>query len=467
MTDWNKTAEAIIENLGGVENITNLSHCITRLRFTLKDDSKANVQAIKNIDGVLGYNLQGTQHQVIIGPAVENAFQAVTKLVGDKVNVTKEMVDAEKADAEALENAKGKKWGVKPAIDALTAILSPIIPAYCAAGMLKVVLLMLTSFHLATGEEGAYVFLNMVGDVAFYFLPIMIGAFSAKKFGANPALGMVIGGILLYPSFAAGVGAGVSYNFLGIPVYGVTYSSTIFPIILCCAVMAPIEKFVAKHSPEILRSVLEPLVTIIIMIPLALCLLGPVGSYLGQYLSAFVLWVYNTIGFVGVALFAAIMPFVVMTGMHGAFVPYLMQMLTVSPLYEPIFFPALIISNINQGISALAVAVKTKDKNLKSTGLSTGVTAVVAGVTEPAMYAVNLKLKTPMYGAMVGSAIGGLVAGILKTAIYAFAGASSVIALPLFISADKPNNFLFMVIAVIVGAVATFVATWFLYKDEQ
>ena len=212
---------------------------------------------------------------------------------------------------------------------------------------------------------------------------------------------------------------------------------------------------------------LEPLVTIIIMIPLALCLLGPVGSYLGQYLSAFVLWVYNTIGFVGVALFAAIMPFVVMTGMHGAFVPYLMQMLTVSPLYEPIFFPALIISNINQGISALAVAVKTKDKNLKSTGLSTGVTAVVAGVTEPAMYAVNLKLKTPMYGAMVGSAIGGLVAGILKTAIYAFAGASSVIALPLFISADKSNNFLFMVIAVIVGAVATFVATWFLYKDEQ
>ena len=309
--------------------------------------------------------------------------------------------------------------------------------------------------------------LTFAGDAGFYFLPIMIGAFSAKKFGANPALGMVIGGILLYPSFAAGVGAGVSYNFLGIPVYGVTYSSTIFPIILCCAVMAPIEKFVAKHSPEILRSVLEPLVTIIIMIPLALCLLGPVGSYLGQYLSAFVLWVYNTIGFVGVALFAAIMPFVVMTGMHGAFVPYLMQMLTVSPLYEPIFFPALIISNINQGISALAVAVKTKDKNLKSTGLSTGVTAVVAGVTEPAMYAVNLKLKTPMYGAMVGSAIGGLVAGILKTAIYAFAGASSVIALPLFISADKPNNFLFMVIAVIVGAVATFVATWFLYKDEQ
>ena len=248
--------------------------------------------------------------------------------------------------------------------------------------------------------------------------------------------------------------------------YGVSYSSTIFPIILCCAVMAPIEKFFAKHSPEILRSVLEPLLTIIVMIPLAYCVLGPIGSFLGTYLSTFVLWLYNTLGFIGVAAFAAVMPFVIMTGMHGAFVPYLMQMLTVDPLYEPIFFPALIISNIDQGIAALAVALKTKDTNLKSTGFSTAVTAVVAGVTEPAMYAINLKYKTPMYGAMIGSAIGGCVAGLLKTAIYAFAGASSVIALPLFVSADKPNNLLFMVISVLVGAVATFAATWVLYKPE-
>ena len=245
-----------------------------------------------------------------------------------------------------------------------------------------------------------------------------------------------------------------------------SYSSTIFPIILCCAVMAPIEKFVAKHSPAILRSVLEPLVTIVIMIPLAYCVLGPIGSFLGTYLSTFVLWLYNTLGFVGVALFAAVMPFVIMTGMHGAFVPYLMQMLTVSPLYEPIFFPALIISNIDQGIAALAVACKTKDTTIKSTGFSTAVTAVVAGVTEPAMYAINLKYKTPMYGAMIGSAIGGCVAGLLKTAIYAFAGASSVIALPLFVSADKPNNLLYMIISVLVGVVATFVATWILYKPE-
>ncbi|MEE3424329.1 MAG: PTS transporter subunit EIIC, partial [Erysipelotrichaceae bacterium] len=277
-------------------------------------------------------------------------------------------------------------------------------------------------------------------------------------------LGMVIGGMLVYPSFAAATGL----NFLGIPVYSNSYSSTIIPIILSCAVMAPIEKFFAKHSPEILRSVLEPLCTILVMIPLAYCLLGPIGSFLGQYLSAFVLWLYNTIGFIGVALFAAIMPFVIMTGMHGAFVPYLLQMLTDPSIgYEPIFFPALIISNINQGVAALAVALKTKSAELKSTSLSTAVTAIVAGVTEPAMYAVNFKYKTPLYGAMIGSAIGGLVAGIFKCAIQAFAGASSIIALPLFVSANNPSNLTYMIIATIVGMVATFAATWVLYKEEK
>ena len=171
-------------------------------------------------------------------------------------------------------------------------------------------------------------------------------------------------------------------NFLGIPVYSNSYSSTIIPIILSCAVMAPIEKFFAKHSPEILRSVLEPLCTILVMIPLTILSLGPIGSFLGQYLSAFILWLYNTIGFIGVAILAAFMPFIIMTGMHGAFVPYLMQMLTVSPLYEPIFFPALIISNIDQGIAALAVALKTKNEEIKSTGLSTAVTAISLPVSQ-------------------------------------------------------------------------------------
>lgn len=451
----------IVDYVGGKENIEFFTHCVTRLRFNVKDQSLVKKEEIEKANGVLGVQWQNGQLQIIIGQSVADVYKSIC----DKYGLAQEKAVNESLDEETTK-VKGFKGVVDYIFNGISGSLTPLIPALIGCGMIKVILILLDMAGVPA-DSSTIQLLTFAGDAGFYFLPIMIGAFSAKKFGANMALGMVIGGILMYPTFSANVGAGVAYDFLGLPVGAVSYASTIFPIILCCAVMAPIEKCISKYSPEILRSVLEPLCTIVIMIPLALCVLGPIGSFLGTYLSSFVLWVYNTVGFVGVALFAAIMPFVIMTGMHGAFVPYLMQMLTVSPLYEPIFFPALIISNINQGISALAVALKTKDKNIKSTGLSTGVTAVVAGVTEPAMYAINLKLKTPMYGAMIGSAIGGLVAGILKTAIYAFAGASSIIALPLFISADRPNNFMFMIIAVLIGAVATFVATWVLYKDEK
>lgn len=449
-------ANSIVELLGGKDNVQFFTHCVTRLRFNVKDQSVVKQDEINKIDGVLGSQWQNGQFQIIIGQTVADAY----KLVCEKNDFNMEKV-ASVNDEVKPEGKKGVKGVIDKVFDGISGSLTPVIPALIGCGMIKVILIFLDMAGIDSAS-GFYQLLTYAGDAGFYFLPIIIGSSSAKKFGATPVLGMVVGGMLVYPSFLTNSGL----DFFGITVPAVGYASTIFPIILSCAVMAPIEKFFAKNSPAILRSVLQPLCTILIMIPLAYCVLGPAGSYLGTYLSSFVLFIYNTIGFVGVALLAAFMPFIIMTGMHGAFVPYLMQMLTVSPLYEPIFFPALIISNINQGVSALAVALKSKDTSLKSTGLSTSVTAILAGVTEPAMYAINMKYKTPMYGAMIGSAIGGCVAGLLGTAIYAFAGASSVIALPLFISGDKPNNFMFMIISVLVGVVATFVATWVLYKEE-
>lgn len=456
-TKYNEIADKIVDLVGGKDNIQYFTHCVTRLRFNLKDEKKADKEAVDSLPGVLGSQWQNGQLQVIIGQAVGDVYKSICDKYGLAV---------EKAVDEDLDSAT-KKTGLRGIIDkvfdGISGSLTPFIPALIGCGMIKVILIFMDMAGVSS-ELGVYQLLSFAGDAGFYFLPIIIGAFAAKKFGANQGLGMVIGGMLVYPAFANGSG----FNFLGIPVYSNSYSSTIIPVILSCAVMAPIERFFAKKSPEVLRSVIEPLCTILIMIPLTYCLLGPIGSFLGQYLSAFVLWLYNTIGFVGVALFAAIMPFVIMTGMHGAFVPYLLQMLTDPTIgYEPIFFPALIISNINQGVASLAVALKTKKAELRSTGFSTAVTAMVAGVTEPAMYAVNFKYKTPLYGAMIGSAIGGLVAGLFKCAIQAFAGASSLIALPLFASTKNPNNLLYMIIATVVGMVATFVATWILYKDEK
>ncbi len=456
-SNYDEIAGKIVDLVGGKDNISYFTHCVTRLRFNLKDEKKANKAEIDNLKGVLGSQWQNGQLQVIIGQAVGDVYKQICEENG----LTMEKAIDENVD-EAI-TSKGFKGIIDKVFDGISGSLTPFIPALIGSGMIKV-LLIFADMLGADATSGTYQLLSFAGDAGFYFLPIIIGAFAAKKFGANQGLGMVVGGMLVYPSFAAATGL----NFLGIPVYSNSYSSTIIPIILSCAVMAPIEKFFAKHSPEILRSVLEPLCTLLIMIPLAYCLLGPVGSFLGQYLSAFVLWLYNSVGFIGVALFAAIMPFVIMTGMHGAFVPYLLQMLTDPTIgYEPIFFPALIISNINQGVAALAVSLKTKNNEIKSTGLSTAVTAIVAGVTEPAMYAVNFKYKTPLYGAMIGSAVGGLFAGIFKCAIQAFAGASSIIALPLFASASNPNNLMLMIVATIIGMVVTFIATWILYRDEK
>ena len=455
--NYSEISNNIVDLVGGKDNIQFFTHCVTRLRFNVRDEKKVNKEAIDKLKGVLGSQWQNGQLQVIIGQTVGDVYKEIC----EKHGLTQEAAVDETLDA--VETKKGFKGVIDKVFDGVSGSLTPFIPALIGAGMIKVILIFADMLG-ADATSGTYQLLSFAGDAGFYFLPIIIGAFAAKKFGANQGLGMVIGGMLVYPTFAASSGL----NFLGIPVYSYSYSSTIIPIILSCAVMAPIERFFAKHSPEILRSVLEPLCTILVMIPLAYCLLGPIGSFMGQYLSTFVLWLYNTIGFVGVSLFAAIMPFVIMTGMHGAFVPYLLQMLTDPTIgYEPIFFPALIISNINQGVASIAVALKSKNAETRSTGLSTGVTAVIAGVTEPAMYAVNFKYKTPLYGAMIGSAIGGLVAGIFKCSIQAFAGASSIIALPLFASASNPSNLTFMIIATVIGMIATFAATWVLYKEEQ
>jgi PTS system beta-glucosides-specific IIC component len=454
-------ADSVLDLVGGKDNIEFFTHCVTRLRFVLKDQNVAKVDEIKKIDGVLGCQWQNGQLQIIIGQAVGDAY----KLICERGGLNEEKPVA--ADG-SNENTKKKMTvgGVFSSIlDAISGCLTPAIPLLIGCGMIKVILLILESAGLLGAESTTYILLSAVGDAGFYFLPVIVGGNAAKKFGANVGLGMVIGAMLIYPTFVDGVSAGTSFTLFGLPVYGASYTSTIFPVILCVWVMAPIERFFAKISPDSLRSIIEPLCTLIVMIPLSFCLLAPAGAFLGNYVSAFVIWLYNAIGFVGVAVLAAFMPFLIMTGMHAAFVPYLLQMFG-SVGYEPIFFTALVISNIDQGAAALAVAVKTKDTDVRSTSLSCAVTAIVAGVTEPAMYGVNLKYKTPMWGAMIGSAIAGCFAGLMKVYIYAFAGASSVVAIPCFIGPDS-SNVIMMCVAIVIGVVATFISTMILYKDKK
>ncbi|MEG0735235.1 MAG: PTS transporter subunit EIIC [Longicatena sp.] len=451
-------ANSVVDLIGGKDNVMFFTHCVTRLRFNLKDQSVVKTEQIECLEGVIGVQWQNGQLQIIIGQAVGDAY----KLICEKSGL-KEVVAVNENNEEKKE--KGFKGILNGVLNAISGCLTPAIPVLIGCGMIKVLVLCIQTFGWLSDTNATMQILTMVGDAGFYFLPIIVGSNAAKKFGANQGLGMVIGAMLIYPTFVSGVAEGISFNFFGLPIYGASYTSTIFPVILCVWVMAPIERFFAKISPESLRSIIQPLCTILVMIPITFCLLAPAGAFLGNYVSEFVIWLYETIGFVGVAVLAAFMPFIVMTGMHSAFVPYLLQMFG-SVGYEPIFFTSLVLSNINQGAASLAVALKSKNKSIKSTGVSCAITAIVGGVSEPAMYGINLKYKTPMWGAMIGSAIAGLFAGIMKVYIYAFAGSSALFAIPCFIS-ENGMNVILICVSIVIGIVSTFIATYILYKEGK
>ena len=452
---YDELVKNISDYVGGKDNVEFFTHCVTRLRFNVKDQSLVQKDAIEELEGVLGVQWQNGQLQIIIGQAVNDVFKEICSRYGFQ-DSTDEIIEEKEHKSITLGSI------VNGILNGISGSLSPSIPALIGCGMIQVLLIIASSLGMDQ-TSGTYLLLYYVGQAGFYFLPVIVCGNAAKKFGANQGLGMVVGGMLIFPDFIASVGNGL--DFFGIPVYNATYTSTIFPAILCAWVMAPIEKFFAKYSPTMLRSIVEPVCTLLIMVPLAYCLLAPAGAFLGNYISSAVIWLYNTLGFIGVAVLAAVMPFLIMTGMHSAFVPYLLQMFATVG-YEPIFFTALVISNIDQGMSSLEVALKTKNKALKSTALSCAITAVVGGVTEPAMYGVNLRYKKAMAGAMIGSCIAGAFAGLVHVYIYAFAGASSIVALPCFVSPEG-NNVIMMAIAIVIGMMATFFATYILFKDED
>lgn len=275
---------------------------------------------------------------------------------------------------------------------------------------------------------------------------------------------MTVGAMLVFPGFIEAVSAGTANTFLGLPVYAGSYAYSIFPVLMGVYVLSIVERTINKYTPELLKSILVPFLSILIMVPLMFIIIAPAGAFIGKYITAIIMWFYGIGGFVSVAITAAIMPFIIMTGMHAAFTPFLIDSMSTLG-YEPIIFTALFIANINQGVAALGVFFKSKNVELKSTAISSSVTAIVAGVTEPAMYGINLKLKSPMIAAMIGSLAGGAVAGLFKCYAYAFAGSSALLGLPVYIG-DKPNNLLFMGIAIIIGAIVTFIMTTILYKEN-
>lgn len=445
--------------VGDVENISYFTHCITRLRFNLKDTSKVQMDAIKKLPGALGVQWSGDQLQVIIGNGVHEVYEMICKKTGLALQGTV---------SENLDGTK-KKFTIQGfmsgMVEGLVGSITPLIPMLIGGGMIKVIALIMSLVGVPA-ENPTYMIFNWMGSAFLYFLPVYLGATAAKKFGASQCLGMLLGGFLVLPGFVSAVSSGTALTIFGLPVYAGSYSSSILPVILSVWVLSKIEKFLNKHIPEILRGALAPTISIILMMPIMLVITAPLGFYIGKYVGDAVIWIYDTLGFVGVAILAAFKPLLTMTGMHLSFLPICINSFSTYG-YDPFYCPASIYANINQAAACLAVCIRAKGKALKSTSASAALSAFLPGVSEPAMFGVTIRYKTPMIAAIIGGAVSGCISGLLKVVCNTLPGNTGILALPCFIS-ENSENLIGFIIALAAGAVVTFIMTLVLgFKEED
>lgn len=447
---YTNTAKEILKTVGGEDNIESLVHCMTRLRFVLKDESQADDAYMKNIPGVMGVMKKGGQYQVIMGNDVASYFKELQKISTFSTN--------------ANTSSSKKKNPFEAFVDIISSCMSPLIPALLGGGMIKVLLILLPLMGLLDAKGQTYTILAFFGDAPFYFLPIMLAYTAAIKFNVTPMLAVSVAGIMLHPNFVAMVTAGDPVFLFGIPVTLASYSSSVIPILIMVWLMQYIESFFEKIIPTAIKSFMKPLLIILISGFLALVVVGPLGTYAGELLSTIILGIQDKAGWLALGLMAAFMPLIIMTGMHWAFAPIFLIASPATP--DILILPAMLASNIAQGAATLAVSLKAKNKNLKQISAAASISALVAGVTEPALYGVNLKLKKPLYAAMISGGIVGIYIGITGLKSFAFA-VPSVVSLPQFIGGGSNIN-IFNALVVTVGSfLLTFILTWIFGFDEE
>ena len=451
--NYENLAKQILKNVGGQENVSNLTHCATRLRFNLKDVSKANTEEIKQTKGVMGVVDKGGQYQVIIGNDVNHVYKEIMKIANIEGNSESKEVDDRKPMAKV--------------IDTITGIFTPILPAITAAGMMKAVLALLTAFKLISTDSQSYQIFNFMADAAFYFLPIFLASSAAKKFKCNPYLAMMLGGILLHPTFVTMVNTaketGETLSIFGLPITLASYSSSVLPIILGVWFMSYVEPIADKISPKAIKFFTKPLITAVVSGIVILVVIGPIGYIVSDKVGLGIKTLESYASWLVPTLLGGLTPLLVMTGTHYGLIPIgINNRMTMG--YDTIIYPGMLASNVSQGGAALAVAIKSKDKEIKQLASSAGITAV-CGITEPALYGVNLRFKTPLYASMIGGAAGGLFLGLFRVCNYS-GGSPGFLTLPSYIGGESMMNFVYACIGAVISVVVAFVAGLILYKDK-
>ncbi|MFC3929023.1 beta-glucoside-specific PTS transporter subunit IIABC [Streptococcus caprae] len=445
--DYIALAQTIIDKVGGEDNVASLIHCATRLRFNLKDDSKAQTKELKNTSGVINVVQSGGQYQIVIGPDVADVYKAINDLANFSAGGE---VVAEEDD----------KRGIAKVLDTIAGMFVPITPVMAGAGMIKVIASLSAMFGWLQPTDTTYQFLSIFGDTIFYFMPVILAASAAKKFKTNQYMAMTLGATLISPTFVTMVAtaqeAKTGIDFLGLPVTMAKYGNSVIPVILAVWFLSYVETFVTKRTPPVVRIFFAPMATFLIVMPVTFLLIGPLGTWLGDGLNAIVSAMNTTVPWLVPTLVGATTPLLVMVGMHYGIIPIGINMLATKGI-DTVAGPGMMVSNIAQGGAALALVFKTKDKDLKGLSASTGISAIL-GITEPVLYGVNLKYKRPLYAAMIGGGVAGLYLGLMGVGRFAQVP-PGLLSLPSYFSADAPHVIMHAGIGCAIAFVVSFIAS--------
>ncbi|RPK03077.1 PTS system, beta-glucoside-specific IIB component [Priestia endophytica] len=414
--------------------------------MNLKDDAKANLSEITNLDGVLKAQNQNGQTQIIIGAKVNAVFKELENMASISPS------------NKSIENEKPKKKKVSAVIETIAGIFSPAIPMIIAGGMIKALVAVLINFELVSEKSDFMIVMNMIGDLVFYFLPFFLAVSAAKKFKTNEYVALGLAAAYMYPTIIDGANAvaetGIkSIDFLGLPILLVNYKSTVIPIILSVWVMSYVYKKVDKLVPDFLKIIFTAMIVILIMVPVQLIILGPLGAYLGEGLASFISWFYTTGGIFSALLLGGTRSLLTMLGMHYALAP--IQIQEIAETGKSYILVSALTANMAQAGAALGVFLAIRDKSVKTLAASSSASAFL-GITEPAMFGVNLKYKRPFFIALIASGISAAFLSLFDASSKAYVP-PSIFTLPVF----QADSYVYIIFGCLISAGLACILTYF------
>lgn len=463
---YEELVSTILKNVGGKENINSLTHCITRLRFKLKDESKANTEVLKKTKGVVTVVQSGGQYQVVIGNHVSEVYKDFIEFAGI-------------GEASQEEESTEKKKPLDVFIDLISGIFTPVLSLLTATGMIKGLNVLFATLGLYEKTSGTYAILQAAGDCFFYFFPIFLGYTAAKKFNLKPFIGMALGAALVYPGIAAlstgkplytlfegsFIQSPVYITFLGIPVILMSYASSVIPIIISTYFASKVEKILSNIIPSVVKNFLVPFFTILIMVPLSFIVIGPIATWIGDILGALIMWIYNVSPIISGVVIGGFWQVLVMFGLHWGVVPIAIN--NISTLGYDAILTLMLGTPFATAGAVLAVVIRSKNQNVREIGIPAFISSLF-GISEPSLYGITLPRKKPFFATLFSAAVAGSIMGFFESKGYIIGG-MGIFGLPNYINPNSgmDKGFIGVLIGISVAFLLSFILTMTIAYDPS